>query len=254
MPPADPAVVIDLIEAFRRSKTMFAALTLGVFDRLSAGPAEALPLALATGAHPDSYERLLDACVSLGLLEKDGGRYSNSPAAAAYLVRSSPSTLAGYAQYSNDVLFKMWGRNTESTLRTLADAFPEAGVTFQVGANDGETILVTMGEIDNVKLTTNNWAKLDSDPANMISNIDKAITAVSAKRSTLGAVQNRLENAMQVQASYQENVMSAESRIRDVDIANEMVSYTKNQILSQAGAAMLAQANQSPQQVLALLR
>lgn len=130
----------------------------------------------------------------------------------------------------------------------------EASVTFQVGANDGETILVSMGEIGNVKLTTNNWADLSVDKDNMISRIDSAITAVSAKRSTLGAVQNRLENAMQVQAAYQENVMAAESRIRDVDIANEMVAYTKNQILAQAGTAMLSQANQSPQQVLALLR
>ncbi len=120
----DPAVVIDLIEAFRRSKTMFAALSLGVFDRLAAGPSEALPLALATGAHPDSFERLLDACVSLELLEKDGDRYANSPEAAAYLVRSSPSTLAGYAQYSNDVLFKMWA-NLEDAIKENSHRWPQ---------------------------------------------------------------------------------------------------------------------------------
>jgi acetylserotonin N-methyltransferase len=104
----DPSPVLDLIEAFRRSKTMFAALSLGVFDRLSGGPRDAATLAMELGAHADSFERLLDACVSLGLLESDGATYSNSAVARDYLVRSSPSTLAGYIQYSNDILFPMW--------------------------------------------------------------------------------------------------------------------------------------------------
>jgi flagellin len=127
-----------------------------------------------------------------------------------------------------------------------------SAVAFQVGANDGETISVSLGSVTGAG--TNLWATLSAGSSSMISAIDTAITAVSAQRSTLGAVQNRLENSMAVQAAYQENLTAAESRIRDVDMAEEMVKFTKNQILSQAGQSMLAQANAAPQQVLQLLR
>ncbi len=96
------AVVLDLIEAFRRSKTMFAAVALGVFDRL---PATASQL----GGDRRAMTDLLDACVGLKLIEKDGEEYRNTPAASQYLSRSSPDTLAGYILYSNDVLYGMWG-------------------------------------------------------------------------------------------------------------------------------------------------
>lgn len=102
----DPAVVVDLIEAFRRSKTMFAAVALGVFDRLADGPADAATL--AQGCDLDAMTRLLDACVALSLLTKTGGRYANTPVAMAYLCRRGPATLAGYIQYSNDALFRLW--------------------------------------------------------------------------------------------------------------------------------------------------
>ena len=103
----EAAPVLDLIEAFRRSKTMFAAVRLGVFDRLAEGPAHAG--VLAAGGSIDTMERLLDACVSLGLLDKNGETYSNSALAAKYLARDSPDTLAGYISYSNQVLYPLWG-------------------------------------------------------------------------------------------------------------------------------------------------
>jgi len=106
-PTPDPAVVLDLIEAFRRSKTMFAAVSLGIFDRLGPGPSTA-PLLRRDGECLDSLIRLLDACVALGLLTKDGEVYANTPAAGVYLRRSSRETLTGYIQYSNDVLWPMW--------------------------------------------------------------------------------------------------------------------------------------------------
>ena len=90
--------------------------------------------------------------------------------------------------------------------------------------------------------------------ASSIASIDEAIKGISESRAGLGAVQNRLEHALGVSAAYQENLVAAESRIRDVDMAEEMVNLTKNQILSQAGTSMLAQANQAPQGVLSLLR
>lgn len=99
----DPAPVLDLIEAFRRSKTMFAAVEMGVFDRLAAGPRTSAEL-----GDGQAMERLLDACVALGFLLKSDGRYRNTPVADDYLRRESPSTLAGYILYSNEVLFRMW--------------------------------------------------------------------------------------------------------------------------------------------------
>ena len=81
----DPAPVMELLEAFRRSKTMFAAVSLGVFDALSAGPQPLDALAQKLKANADGLERLLDACVGLGLLQKSGDRYDNTSTAAAYL-------------------------------------------------------------------------------------------------------------------------------------------------------------------------
>ncbi len=88
-------IVLDLIEAFRRSKTMFAAVELGIFDGRRATDCKELP-------------RLLDACVALGLLEKHGDHYVNSAVAEKYLRSASPDTLSGYIRYSNSALYPMW--------------------------------------------------------------------------------------------------------------------------------------------------
>jgi flagellin len=122
-------------------------------------------------------------------------------------------------------------------------------VTFQVGANDSDTLSISFPSLS-AKLGTS-WVNLQTAT---LSDIDNAIDAVTDIRSGFGATQNRLEHALSVTAVYQENLTSAESRIRDVDMADEMVELTKNQILQQAGTAMLAQANQAPQAVLSLLR
>lgn len=94
-----------------------------------------------------------------------------------------------------------------------------------------------------------------SDDANRsIGTLDEALKKVNKQRADLGAYQNRLEHTMKGLSVGAENLQAAESRIRDTDMAKEMVDYTKNQILSQAGTAMLAQANQSTQSVLSLLQ
>jgi flagellin len=126
-----------------------------------------------------------------------------------------------------------------------------ATVSFQVGANDGEEIGITFLDLSATVGTS--FAALSPTGTSDISEIDAAITAISIARSQMGAVQNRLDHTLSVQASYQENLTSAESRIRDVDMAEEMVALTKSQILSQAGTSMLTQANQQPQSVLKLL-
>lgn len=130
--------------------------------------------------------------------------------------------------------------------------FTGAGaVTFQVGANDGESISVTNQNMSSLVNATDITTLSATD---VLAKIDVAIDAVSAQRAEYGATQNRLEYAQSSTNSYHENLVSAESRIRDVDMAKEMVNLTKNQVLQQAGTAMLAQANQSSQSVLKLLQ
>jgi flagellin len=123
-------------------------------------------------------------------------------------------------------------------------------VTFQVGANDNESISAAVISLG----ATVGTAAYSLSSTTTLADIDAAINAVSSARSTFGAVQNRLEHTLGVSAAYQENLVAAESRIRDVDMAEEMTRLTKSQILQQAGTAMLAQANQGPQAVLSLIR
>jgi acetylserotonin N-methyltransferase len=104
----DPAVVLDLIEAFRRSKAMFAAVQLGVFDALEREPRTSEALASELKLHPSALTRLLNGCVGLKLLRREGDVYHNTPAAERYLVSQSPDTLAGYIRYSDESLFLLW--------------------------------------------------------------------------------------------------------------------------------------------------
>src|ERR1700722_17424222 len=104
----DPSPVTELIEAFRRSKALFAAVSLGVFDSLKPKPRSVNAPAEEVGVKADPLERLLDACVGLKLLRRHGADYQNEPVASTYLCRSSAQTLAGYILYSNDVLFRLW--------------------------------------------------------------------------------------------------------------------------------------------------
>jgi flagellin len=134
--------------------------------------------------------------------------------------------------------------NTEfNGLNALSGTF-----TLQVGANEGAGNQIAFS------LSTISFSSIgSSNAATAISAIDNAITSVSDARSTLGAIQNRLEDTNDNLGVYQENISAAQSRIRDVDVAAETVNFTKLQILSQSGTAMLAQANSAPQGVLRLL-
>ena len=142
-----------------------------------------------------------------------------------------------------------------------------ATITLQVGANDGEAISITTKDLTSASTSTGlgeitalaasgvtGSAAVQAFSDLTLADIDEAITAVSTTRAQFGSVQNRLEHRIANLASYQENLVSAESRIRDVDMADEMVQFTKSQILQQAGTSMLSQANQAPQSVLSLLR
>src|SRR5260370_625173 len=97
---ASPAVILDLIDAFRRSKVLFVAESLGVFEKLSEGPASLATLASQLQVSLDGLERLLDGCVGLTLLTKSNGLYANTAAAEKYLLNASPDTMCGYIRYS----------------------------------------------------------------------------------------------------------------------------------------------------------
>ena len=131
------------------------------------------------------------------------------------------------------------------------------GMELQIGANEGQTMKFTINDMsadalgvagNKIDISTQATAKV------AMTTIDEAIKKVSEQRSKLGAVQNRLEHTISNLDTSAENLQSAESRIRDVDMAEEMVTYSKNNILQQAAQSMLAQANQSTQGVLALLQ
>ncbi|HYE83652.1 MAG TPA: flagellin [Clostridia bacterium] len=136
-----------------------------------------------------------------------------------------------------------------------------AGATLQIGANKDQAMLVDMNEMSTLTLgdSTVGFVKdinvqTQTGANDAIEAIDKALAQVSGERSKLGAFQNRLEHTINNLGTSSENLTAAESRVRDVDMAKEMMEFTKNNILSQAAQAMLAQANQQPQGVLQLLR
>ena len=145
---------------------------------------------------------------------------------------------------------------------TVSDA-----VNMQIGSNTGQNMYVGIDDMSAKALGvrgTDGKAVSIGDPDNpanaavnasaAITTIDNAIEKVSAQRSQLGAFQNRLEHTINNLGTSSENLTAAESRIRDVDMAKEMMEFTKNNILSQAAQSMLAQANQQPQSVLQLLQ
>ncbi|MBP1931458.1 flagellin [Ammoniphilus resinae] len=184
--------------------------------------------------------------------------------------------LAGIELDSSAVLAA--GTHTFDVEQTVVENGTDESATFQIGANQNQSMSLSFSDMrasalgitgtgtgfsssNNVTDGTNNAnveKALDvtttTNASNAITVIDDAIKSVSAERSKLGASQNRLEHTINNLGTSSENLTAAESRIRDVDMAKEMMEQTKNSILAQAAQAMLAQANQQPQGVLQLLR
>src|ERR1700755_303487 len=137
-------------------------------------------------------------------------------------------------------------------------------VTFQVGANSGDTLSASFADIEGssgLGVTGFSWSQaasggtvFDLSQANALSTLDAAIGNISNLAANLGAVQNRLQYTSDAISSTKENLSASNSRIQDVDMASEMTTLTQQQILQQAGTAMLAQANSQPQLVLKLLQ
>lgn len=150
------------------------------------------------------------------------------------------------------------GANTDfNGIKILAGSVSTAAcaVTLQVGAAAGQTIAFTVGTVSTTQLGVNGIGVATAASASAaIASIDAAISTVTTSRATLGATQNRLEKTIDRLGLMAENLQGAESRVRDADMAQEMIRFTKSQVLQQSGMSMLAQANQAPQSVLSLLR
>ena len=155
-----------------------------------------------------------------------------------------------------------WNPNTMS-FDTLANSTPietivhlsDNTTVFQIGANEGEDMAIDIGDMGVLALGLSNVVVTDKEAASRaLGAVDTAISKVSRQRAKLGAYQNRLEYTINNLTTASTNTTAAESRIRDLDLAKEMMTFTKLNILSQAGTSMLAQANQLPQNVLSLLR
>jgi flagellin len=151
----------------------------------------------------------------------------------------------GYGSYT----FEENGRD-EFIVHIAADS-----VVLQIGANQGENMFISFGDIGSAALGVDKVSVRDRElAARAVTIIDNAIKKVSTKRAKLGAYQNRLEHTITNLTTTSTNTTASESRIRDADMAKEMINFTRLNILSQAGSSMLGQANQLPQSVLTLLR
>ena len=158
------------------------------------------------------------------------------------------SSLDGGMKVGDSITFVM-GKHEDAS-SDLANS-----VMAQVGANSGQTAFISIGDMRSEALgvkTIDISTKFGA--ATAIETVNNSIQKVSSQRSSLGAIQNRLEHTIKNLDTSAENLQAAESRIRDVDMAKEMMTLTKNNILTQAAQAMLAQANSAPQGVLQLLR
>ena len=148
--------------------------------------------------------------------------------------------------------------NTQNLLGSTAAKGAPASFTFQIGANQGQTLTVKIGNMSGVSLLGAadkfTLGKAGANADKLLGSIDDAIKKVSSQRASLGAVQNRLEHTINNLTATNENLSEANSRIRDVDMAEEMMTFTKSNILSQAATSMLAQANAMPNSVLNLLQ
>jgi flagellin len=167
-----------------------------------------------------------------------------------------------YIQSEVDALVSEINRVCQTTTfneRSLLDGSWSKGISLQVGTEgtSGNTIAVTINKMDasgiGISALSTSGVSNQSAAQNSISVIKAAISSISKQRSDLGAIQNRLEHTINNLDNVVENTTSAESAIRDTDMATEMVKYSNANILAQAGQAMLAQANQSNQGVLSLL-
>jgi flagellin len=235
----------------------------------------------------DEVSGMLNRMRDLAVQAKNGTQDSNSRAAivAEYdQLQSAIGDIYDDTKFAGANVFSVFdgtGADVSTLALTITNNDTNNAKSFQVGNSEGNTVTVDGGALTRLELTNLNFDD-DYDPVtasaqvngaggavatdtvgttaatiatdgNLLTNLDTAISMVSEARGTLGASQNRLESTVRNLSVTAENLSAAESRIRDVDVAEEMMSFTRSQILQQAGTAMLAQANGVSQGALQLL-
>jgi flagellin len=194
-----------------------------------------------------------------------GGDFTLSFNAAGAMVATAGVAGESTAVYGISITVKDSSGNVKSAPTNALSSFTQTTAaanirsdgssTILIGANTGQMLSVDVNKMDSSALGVSNLKVDTQGAANVaIKVLDTALQSVSSERSKLGAFQNRLEHTIKNLGTSSENLTAAESRIRDVDMAKEMMNFQKNNILQQASQAMLAQANQQPQGVLQLLR
>lgn len=173
---------------------------------------------------------------AIGGADADGGAILTAESVIGDNVNLTDDPLTGFNE--------IWPTITPITSSSLQ---------IQSGANTGDTLSLSLADTSSEALGVAN-IDLVKNASNAIDSFNNAINSVSHIRANIGALQNRLEHALQISDNSAENLSASESRIRDLDMAKEMIIFTKNNILSQASSAMIAQANQQPQSVLQLLK
>jgi flagellin len=196
----------------------------------------------ALGGVSDMLQRVRDLAVQAA-----NGTFTDQQ--RGNLDKEVQSVIAEIARVASDTEFNGI-KILSGSVATAASA-----VTLQVGAQSSQVIAFTIATMSASDLGVSGLAVSTAASATAaIASIDAAIRTVNSQRAQMGAVQNRLEQTISRLNLTAENVQAAESRIRDADMASEMIDFTRSQILQQSGTAMLAQANQAPQSVLSLLR
>jgi len=172
------------------------------------------------------------------------------------LTTSDRSTLATEMSQLSSELDRIATSTNFNTKQLLDGSQAVSGLTFQIGANAGQVMNITIATATSTALTlqTGNIDVSSTGSASTtIVNIDSALTVISTQRANMGAVMSRLQNTISNLGIASENISAAKSRVADLDMASEVVNMSRNQILTQSAQAMLSQANQSSQGVLSLL-
>lgn len=183
------------------------------------------------------------------------GAYSITDGTTTYTSGVATDATAGTISFGNGALtIDVNNSYATDVLDTTTIVITGSSNKFQIGANNGQTMGLAISDMSVTGLDVAVTVETADNAEAALLKIDAAIKTVSDERAKLGANQNRLEHTIANLGTASENLSAAESRVRDVDMAKEMMAFSKNNILSQAAQAMLAQANQQPQGVLQLLR
>jgi flagellin len=229
--------------------------TTGVFTAAATptGAEEYLQVTFTDATSSNTTNTIIKVSDALEGTVADGSSFTlNLSAAGLGTYSFAASAVPGETFDDAEFIMALDGATVETT---ASGATGDGSMKVQVGANEGDQLAIAIGKMDAASLSLDMATiTLQEDAGKAITLTRAAINTVSSQRASLGALQNRLQHKINNLDTSAENLQAAESRIRDLDMAKEMTTFTKNNILVQASTSMLAQANAAPQAVLKLLQ